>query len=92
MKCLFSWLNQLYQFKTGSKVLDVGARNGKAMLAFERNGYDVYGIEPSELFYKKAFKLGKTRRADFYRRSKFKLAVKPDVQCILQNYSPGLHL
>jgi ubiquinone/menaquinone biosynthesis C-methylase UbiE len=36
------------------KALDIGAGIGHAMLSLEREGFDVYGFEPSEPFYKKA--------------------------------------
>lgn len=44
-------MNKIQSIKKDAKILDIGAGIGKAMIAFERNGYDVYGIEPSETFY-----------------------------------------
>lgn len=41
---------QLLGFTPGMKALDIGAGLGKAMVAMERAGFDVYGIEPSEPF------------------------------------------
>jgi ubiquinone/menaquinone biosynthesis C-methylase UbiE len=42
--------------KTGDnrKALDIGAGIGKCMIALSNAGYDTYGIEPSEPFYKNA--------------------------------------
>jgi len=54
MSGLISWMNQIKEVKLGSKTLDIGAGLGKAMLALEQHGYDVYGIEPSESFYQRA--------------------------------------
>ncbi|HMG83612.1 MAG TPA: class I SAM-dependent methyltransferase [Ferruginibacter sp.] len=47
-------IKKLLPYKEGRKVLDIGAGIGHAMLALEREGFDVYGFEPSEPFYKKA--------------------------------------
>lgn len=44
-------MNKIQLIKKDAKILDVGAGIGKAMIEFERNGYDVYGIEPSRSFY-----------------------------------------
>lgn len=44
-------MNRIQNISKGSKILDIGAGIGKGMISFERNGYDVYGIEPSETFY-----------------------------------------
>lgn len=51
---LINWMNQIKEVKPGAKILDIGAGLGKAMLAFEKHGYNVYGIEPSEPFYQRA--------------------------------------
>ncbi len=51
---LIQWLEKLYPPKENTKILDIGAGIGKLMVAFQRNNYDVYGLEPSEPFYKKA--------------------------------------
>lgn len=48
---LINWMNQIQEVKPDAKILDIGAGLGKAMLAFEKYGYDVYGIEPSLPFY-----------------------------------------
>jgi 2-polyprenyl-3-methyl-5-hydroxy-6-metoxy-1,4-benzoquinol methylase len=40
----------------GLKVLDIGAGIGNAMKAMMETGFEVYGIEPSEPFYKMAIK------------------------------------
>lgn len=48
---LVNWMNSIQNIEKGSKVLDIGAGLGKAMIAFEKKGYDVYGIEPSKPFY-----------------------------------------
>ena len=47
-------LKNLIQFKQGMKFLDVGAGLGKLMIVLEKEGFDVYGIEPSNTFYKRA--------------------------------------
>ncbi len=54
MQGLITQMNSIQPIKLGSKVLDIGAGVGKSMVAFERAGYDVYGIEPSESFYDRA--------------------------------------
>jgi 2-polyprenyl-3-methyl-5-hydroxy-6-metoxy-1,4-benzoquinol methylase len=38
----------------GAKSLDIGAGIGKCMIALEKSGFDSYGFEPSEPFYKMA--------------------------------------
>ncbi|MBR9998753.1 MAG: class I SAM-dependent methyltransferase [Cyclobacteriaceae bacterium] len=48
------WLKQLINSGHGTKALDVGAGIGKCMRVLERNGFDVYGLEPSEPFYNMA--------------------------------------
>lgn len=45
---------KLSPFTPGMKALDIGAGLGKCMISLENAGYDVYGFEPSEPFYKKA--------------------------------------
>ncbi len=44
----------LLNFRAGMKALDIGAGLGKAMLAMEKAGFDVYGLEPSVPFYERA--------------------------------------
>jgi ubiquinone/menaquinone biosynthesis C-methylase UbiE len=41
---------ELLRFEPGMKALDIGAGQGKAMIALRRAGFDVYGVEPSETF------------------------------------------
>ncbi|MBL0329724.1 MAG: class I SAM-dependent methyltransferase [Bacteroidetes bacterium] len=38
----------------GLKALDIGAGLGKSMIALDKVGFETYGLEPSEPFYKKA--------------------------------------
>jgi 2-polyprenyl-3-methyl-5-hydroxy-6-metoxy-1,4-benzoquinol methylase len=45
---------QLIDFRPGKKALDIGAGLGKCMLALEKAGFDVYGIEPSVPFHERA--------------------------------------
>lgn len=45
----------LLNFQPGMKALDVGAGLGKAMRAMQNAGFDVFGIEPSPNFRKRAF-------------------------------------
>jgi len=47
-------LKTLIDVKPGMKSLDIGAGLGKAMIALSNNGFDAYGFEPSEPFYKRA--------------------------------------
>jgi ubiquinone/menaquinone biosynthesis C-methylase UbiE len=47
-------LKRLQEFKPGMKALDVGAGIGKCMFSLKKSGFDVFGFEPSEPFYKKA--------------------------------------
>jgi len=49
-----SVLKKLTKNKKPLRVLDIGAGIGKVMLTLEKEGYDVYGIEASETFYKTA--------------------------------------
>lgn len=44
----------LLDFKGNEKLLDIGAGIGQTMKAFSRAGFDTFGIEPSEPFYKYA--------------------------------------
>lgn len=44
---------QLIDFKLGMKSLDCGAGIGKSMIAFKNAGFDAYGFEASEPFYKR---------------------------------------
>lgn len=41
----------------GARALDIGAGFGKCMVAFERAGFEAYGIEPSVPFYKKGVEM-----------------------------------
>ena len=49
-----SRFKQLNSFYEGMKSLDIGAGIGKAMIALKGMGFDAYGFEPSEPFYKRA--------------------------------------
>ncbi len=44
-------LEKVFNIESGMKALDIGAGTGKCMVALERRGFDVYGIEPSSTFY-----------------------------------------
>ena len=44
----------LLNFREGMKSLDIGAGLGKAMIAMTKAGFDTYGFEPSNPFYKRA--------------------------------------
>lgn len=44
----------LYETSEDLIALDIGAGIGKCMRALENNGFTVYGLEPSEPFYKRA--------------------------------------
>ena len=39
-------------FKKGMKILDIGCGNGRNLIYFMRNGYDVYGVDNSTTFIK----------------------------------------
>jgi len=45
---------QLMEGKSCKRALDIGAGLGKCMMALSKSGMDVYGIEPSEQFHKRA--------------------------------------
>lgn len=47
---------RLCDFASGMKALDIGVGLGKAVIALERAGFEVHGIEPSEGFRKAALK------------------------------------
>ncbi len=47
-------LKTLYAFKANDRALDIGAGIGKCMISLANAGFDVYGLEPSEPFYRKA--------------------------------------
>ena len=47
-------MKKKYAVSQKAKILDIGAGIGKAMIAFQRHGFDIYGIEPSKPFYDKA--------------------------------------
>jgi SAM-dependent methyltransferase len=44
----------LIHFQPGMKALDIGSGIGKGVYALTRAGFDAYGLEPSETFYRKA--------------------------------------
>ena len=44
----------LVSFTPGMKALDIGAGLGKGIIAMTKAGFDTYGFEPSEPFYKRA--------------------------------------
>ena len=44
------YVNHIIKLGPESKILDVGAGAGQVMKAFQDEGYDIYGIEPSEPF------------------------------------------
>jgi 2-polyprenyl-3-methyl-5-hydroxy-6-metoxy-1,4-benzoquinol methylase len=47
-------LKQLSTIAPGAKALDIGAGLGKSMITLEKAGFETYGLEPSEPFYRKA--------------------------------------
>ncbi|MCJ8291931.1 MAG: class I SAM-dependent methyltransferase [Crocinitomicaceae bacterium] len=47
-------IKELMPFQSGMKALDIGAGIGKAMKSLDANGFDTYGLEPSEPFYQRA--------------------------------------
>ncbi len=47
-------VKKLLDFKPGMKSLDIGAGLGKQMITLSKAGFDTYGFEPSEPFYKRA--------------------------------------
>jgi 2-polyprenyl-3-methyl-5-hydroxy-6-metoxy-1,4-benzoquinol methylase len=51
---VINWLASYKDITPGLKALDIGAGIGKCMIALERSGFDVYGIEPSIPFYERA--------------------------------------
>lgn len=54
----------LLDLKQGMTALDIGAGIGKGMVSLLKNGWEVYGIEPSKEFYEKAiskFEIDKNR-------------------------------
>ncbi len=51
---LISLVKNHIDFKPGIKALDIGAGLGKCMISFERAGFEMYGIEPTEPFYDRA--------------------------------------
>lgn len=50
------WMNSIQKIEVNAKILDIGAGIGKTMIAFEKYGYDTYGIEPSQPFYERAIR------------------------------------
>ena len=53
-KGVLDWVNTIQPFEKGMKALDIGAGIGKGMVAMEKAGYEVFGIEPSISFYERA--------------------------------------
>jgi SAM-dependent methyltransferase len=52
-----NYINQakeMINFHQGMKSLDIGAGTGKMLLSLKNAGFDAYGLEPSEPFYKRA--------------------------------------
>jgi len=47
-------VKNLMKFQPGMKALDIGAGIGKAMKSLEINGFETYGLEPSEPFHRRA--------------------------------------
>lgn len=47
-------VNSLIKINSTAKALDIGAGLGKCMLALNKAGFDTFGFEPSEPFYKRA--------------------------------------
>jgi len=45
-----NYLREVLDWQKGDKALDIGAGIGKAMIALQNAGFDVYGIEPGESF------------------------------------------
>jgi 2-polyprenyl-3-methyl-5-hydroxy-6-metoxy-1,4-benzoquinol methylase len=45
---------QIIGFHQGMKALDIGSGSGKGVMSLTHAGFDAYGIEPSETFYKKS--------------------------------------
>ncbi len=72
-------VNKLLGSQPGKKALDIGAGLGKAMLAMQNKGFDVYGLEPSIPFYERAIskmgidkdrlKLGSVEEIDYEKQS-----------------------
>lgn len=51
---VLQWVEKHHPIQPGMKALDIGAGIGKCMIALERAGFDVYGIEPSIPFFERA--------------------------------------
>lgn len=51
---VLQWLEDQMKILPGMKALDIGAGIGKCMIAMERAGFEVYGIEPSIPFCERA--------------------------------------
>lgn len=68
-------VKNILPFEKGMTALDIGAGIGKCMIALNNAGFETYGFEPSEPFYKKALsemkinpdrlKLGKVEEFDY---------------------------
>jgi len=61
--CLLAWLKRLMDLKSGIKVLDVGVGIDKFIFSLEKEGLDVYGLEPSESFFREANETIKERKS-----------------------------
>ena len=48
------WLKKLSKIEKGAQALDVGSGIGKCMKVLEREGFETFGIEPSQAFYQRA--------------------------------------
>lgn len=51
---VLNWMNERTKVEKGMSALDIGAGIGKCMIALNRAGYEVYGIEPSIPFFERA--------------------------------------
>lgn len=68
-------LKKIMRIDKGAKALDIGAGIGKCMVALNKEGFESYGIEPSQSFYERALermgimpdrlKLGKIEDVDY---------------------------
>ena len=47
-------LKKILPVKPGMKALDIGAGLGRTMISLDKTGFETYGFEPSEPFYKNA--------------------------------------
>lgn len=42
------YVSDNFQFDSGPKVLDIGSNDGTLLKAFERRGFDIFGVDPAE--------------------------------------------